>query len=235
MLNTQQPVKYIHLENGDLEINSLTFGLREFPPFMGGRNVAVNLYGCHRQCPNCLANYTARSELLSPAAIHSRILDIMDSRLAHLPRNMDTVTLSGGEPLRQNIAPLTEHLMGFGFRVVVETAGDLWVPGLKDLALEPLFYLVISPKGLQLHPETAKHAKCFVYPVRHSSINPTNGLPLRVLGNKVTPDYNTGNAQIFVVPEWGLDDQENRLNTLAAMESCLKFGYTFANPFSMKE
>jgi 7-carboxy-7-deazaguanine synthase len=40
----------------------------------------------------------------------------------------DLVVITGGEPLRQNIAPLCEALLDEGFRVQIETNGTLWRP-----------------------------------------------------------------------------------------------------------
>ena len=40
----------------------------------------------------------------------------------------DLVVITGGEPLRQNIAPLCEALLAKGLRVQIETNGSLWRP-----------------------------------------------------------------------------------------------------------
>ncbi|MFM9890660.1 MAG: 7-carboxy-7-deazaguanine synthase QueE [Rickettsiales bacterium] len=52
----------------------------------------------------------------------------------------DLVVITGGEPLRQNIAPLCEALLAAGLRVQIETNGTLW------RELPKAAHVVCSPK-----------------------------------------------------------------------------------------
>lgn len=56
------------------------------------------------------------------------------------PYLRDLVVITGGEPLRQNIAPLCEALLAKGLRVQLETNGTLWRP------LPERVNIVCSPK-----------------------------------------------------------------------------------------
>ncbi len=51
------------------------------------------------------------------------------------------VVITGGEPLRQNIAPLCDALLAQGFQVQIETNGTLWRP------LDARVQVVCSPKA----------------------------------------------------------------------------------------
>jgi organic radical activating enzyme len=51
----------------------------------------------------------------------------------------DLVVITGGEPLRQNIAPLCEALLAHGLRVQIETNGTLWreLPAAVNVVCSP--------------------------------------------------------------------------------------------------
>lgn len=102
-------------------------------PFTGHPAVFVRLGGCNLACNFCDTEF----ETFQPIAI-----DVLVERITHEAAGIrDLVVITGGEPLRQNIAPLCEALLAKGLRVQIETNGTLW----RDLPED--VNVVCSPKA----------------------------------------------------------------------------------------
>lgn len=147
------------LETGDgntLQIVEIFATLQGEGPFSGQPAVFVRLGGCNLACTFCDTEFDAFMEM----ALY-RILDkIVNSALGRAPDHVvsplsgygapvaplipsylrDLVVITGGEPLRQNIAPLCEALLARGLRVQIETNGTLW------RQLPEAVHIVCSPK-----------------------------------------------------------------------------------------
>ncbi|MBX9726502.1 MAG: 7-carboxy-7-deazaguanine synthase QueE, partial [Rickettsiales bacterium] len=87
-------------------------------PCVGQPAVFVRLGGCNLACDFCDTEF----ENFSAIPLQSMLENIH----AHTTEGRDLVVITGGEPMRQNIAPLCEALIAAGFRVQIETNGTLW-------------------------------------------------------------------------------------------------------------
>ena len=121
-----------------LDVQQLFATLQGEGPFVGQPSVFVRLGGCNLACGFCdteFEDFTA----LRIADIIARVEELSCNKEARRVR--DLVVITGGEPLRQNIAPLCERLIADGFRVQVETNGTLFRELPKEVAI------VCSPKN----------------------------------------------------------------------------------------
>lgn len=102
-----------------------------------GRNTGkaayfIRLAGCDVRCPWCDAKNTWDYRKYPLTDIH----DIAD-RISHTPAR--TVVITGGEPLRYNLAPLCDELHGRNYEILLETSGTQPVSGNFD-------WICVSPK-----------------------------------------------------------------------------------------
>lgn len=135
MINTQPPEKQV--KGGMfLEVNEIFDSIQGEGPFSGHPATFVRLAGCNIQCTWCDTKYTDRKSM----SIH----DIVGLCVGN-ERNL--VVLTGGEPMRQEIAPLINLLEQKGHLVQIETNGILWSPGVEDTGA----YIVCSPKTSKVH------------------------------------------------------------------------------------
>lgn len=128
-----------------LEVKTVFPTLQGEGPFAGQPAVFVRLGGCNLACDFCDTDF----EDFAPMALDDLMPIVIDA--AHDAEGIlrrDLVVITGGEPLRQNIAPLCEALLVRGFRVQIETNGTLFRPLPERVAI------VCSPKntGKGYHP-----------------------------------------------------------------------------------
>lgn len=98
----------------------------------------MRLGGCNLACHFCDTEFESFSARALPdilTEVKQLALDEQGRRVRHL------VVITGGEPLRQNIAPLCEALLAGGFRVQLETNGTLY------RQLPEAVAIVCSPKN----------------------------------------------------------------------------------------
>lgn len=106
-----------------LDVKHVFATLQGEGPFVGQPSVFVRLGGCNLACAFCDTHFeefttVALADLLSQ--VERLALNEAGKRVRRL------VVITGGEPLRQNIAPLCEALLAAGFAVQIETNGTLW-------------------------------------------------------------------------------------------------------------
>lgn len=127
-------------EKGDGQILQVveTFAtLQGEGPFAGHPAVFVRLGGCNLACEFCDTEF----EKFSPRALGALVSEIEGLSREQGKRVRDLVVITGGEPLRQNIAPLCEALLEQGLRVQIETNGTLFRP------LPEGVFIICSPKA----------------------------------------------------------------------------------------
>lgn len=134
-------------EAGDgsvLKVTSLFPTLQGEGPFTGHPAVFVRLGGCNLACSFCDTEFEEFTEV--PTAELLAHIQLMAYSGDVCLRNL--VVITGGEPLRQNIAPLCAVLIKHGYTVQIETNGTLW----RDLPEE--VHVICSPKtsGGTYHP-----------------------------------------------------------------------------------
>lgn len=100
-------------------------------PFVGQPAVFVRLGGCNLACDFCDTEFENFSAMAMEA--------ILETIRAHATEGRDLIVITGGEPLRQNIAPLCEALIDTGLRVQIETNGTLWreLPAAVNIVCSP--------------------------------------------------------------------------------------------------
>ena len=90
-------------------------------------------------------------------------------------------------------------------------------------------YVVCSPKTGKLHDATRHYVSAYKYVVRYDDIH-EDGLPLSALDHTSNPyparPHEGFDGPIYVQPLDSKDSVENAEHTRAAVESCLKHGYT---------
>jgi 7-carboxy-7-deazaguanine synthase len=213
------PVRRQELGDGDrLWIQEVFYTLQGEGPFTGEPAVFVRLAGCNLRCTWCDTDFESstwqpsRDELLGT---------IEESRTAVC----DLVVLTGGEPLRQNISPLVEELLGRGLRVQIETSGSLWL----DLPEHERLFILCSPKTGKLHPGLVDRVTAYKYVIAAGDVDPEDGLPVlstQVRGAPCRIARPTGRARVYVMPRDDQDPERNAANVQTCLQVAMKFGYT---------
>lgn len=107
-------------------------------PYAGMPAVFVRLGGCNLACTFCDTEF----ENFSDVAMHDIVSRVKDASLVNDVRTHDLVVITGGEPLRQPVAPLCAALIAEGFAVQIETNGTIY------RELPDGVHIVCSPKAV---------------------------------------------------------------------------------------
>lgn len=200
-------------ESGDgsvLQVQELFATVQGEGPRAGQPAVFVRLGGCNLACSFCDTEFESFS---------AWPLERIVARVQELAKSDDAsartlVVITGGEPLRQNIAPLCEELMAQGFTVQLETNGTLM------RALPADVEIVCSPKN------TGKG----YFPLRDDVLARVNALKFIVssrhpLYREVPEVGQRGRGiPIYVQPMDEHDEQVNRANMLHAAQLAQRVG-----------
>lgn len=176
-------------------------------PYAGHPAVFVRLGGCNLACSFCDTEF----ESFKPMAL-AEVLTQVEALSAGI---RDLVVITGGEPLRQNIAPLCEALLARGLRVQIETNGTLWRP------LPAGVHIVCSPKVTDGR----------YHPLRADLLARVDALKFIVAANDA--DYSDigqvgqadANIPIYVQPMDEGDEDKNRANLALAAQLAQAHGY----------
>ncbi|MDE3036891.1 MAG: 7-carboxy-7-deazaguanine synthase QueE [Pseudomonadota bacterium] len=114
-----------------LEVKAIFPTLQGEGPYAGEPAVFVRLGGCNLACAFCDTDFEEFAAM--PAAEIIRQVKALAAGVRRL------VVITGGEPFRQNIAPLCEALLEAGFKVQIETNGTLWreLPQAVEIVCSP--------------------------------------------------------------------------------------------------
>lgn len=218
MINFQEPEKVQRDPQGSLFVHSIFKTIQGEGPFCGVPAIFVRLAGCNLRCPGCDTNYTSNRINMSALQILTRVKEVVEGD------NIKLVVITGGEPFRQNIGPLCDALRGYNLTIQIETNGTLALPSPPKRGV----FIVCSPKTGKVNPTIEAHATCYKYVLSHDSVSPDDGLPLSVLEHPVSdkvarpPD----DKEVYIQPMDSGIAEINKLNLQAAIDSCMKFGYT---------
>ncbi len=192
-MNTQRIEKKDYKDTGSLWIHSIFYTIQGEGPFAGTPAVFVRLAGCNLQCPGCDTDYTSQRRLMNVGDLMARVA----SELTDVKTPRTLVVITGGEPFRQNLIPFLQALIEkHRYFVQIETNGSFkpLMPGddwsrhssfyNQELTSRKGIYMVCSPKTGKVHELYDVLACAFKYVMSHDSVDPEDGLPIIVLGNK---------------------------------------------------
>lgn len=219
--NVQAPVPAQYEPSGILRVHSIFPTIQGEGPFCGERALFFRLHGCNLRCPGCDTDYTSNELVVQPTFLVNEA-----KRLEWEPGSL--VVITGGEPLRQNIAPAVRNLLIEGYRVQIETNGVLWLDELDGWPFsQDEFSIVCSPKTSRIHERVRERALAFKYIVRASEVDAADGLPTRALLHKAAPRVARPRpgALVYVQPMDEDDLAANALNLDAAIRSTMTFGH----------
>lgn len=219
-----QPIEKQHLEpSGTLAVHSIFFTIQGEGPYTGRPAVFVRLAGCNLQCPSCDTEYTSRRAQMSVLEIIRAIGNTHGSC-----KIKPIVVISGGEPFRQNIAPLVRNLVSSQqYTVQIETNGSLYIENMPWDSIT----VVCSPKSGKLSPLLVPHIDAFKYVMSYDSVDPDDGLPILALDHTAKPRVArppVGNTKpVYIQPmDAGILTGATERNLKACVQSSMKYGYT---------
>jgi len=217
-MNNQFPENRDISVSGALQVNSIFYTIQGEGIFSGMPAVFIRLAGCNLQCPDCDTEYTKRS--LMPV---SAILDKIHQLHKDLPADITKrrlIVITGGEPFRQNLVPLTDILISSGYLVQIETNGTLFQELNRNV------YIICSPKTGEINKKLKEHIYAYKYVVNSDSVD-IDGLPLVALGHP-----NSGSvfkapqgSLVYIQPEDSKSVHQNNLNLDVAKRSVMRHNY----------
>ncbi len=95
--------------------------------------VFIRSKGCNLRCPYCDTKWAYAED--APCE------ELSEGELLSFCEGIMNVTLTGGEPMLQDLAPLVETLMRAGHRVEIETNGSIPIKELSQSVYRPSFTL----------------------------------------------------------------------------------------------
>lgn len=131
IMRGQNPIRQPVSDDGlKLAVKAIFATLQGEGPYAGRPAIFVRLGGCNLACDFCDTDFEDFTEMALSAVI---------AEVSRLKTHENLVVITGGEPLRQNIAPLCEALMALGLKVQIETNGTLFraLPKGVDIVCSP--------------------------------------------------------------------------------------------------
>jgi organic radical activating enzyme len=227
-------------------IQEIYFTIQGEGPFAGIPAVFIRLAGCNLRCHFCdtdfESNYDKDPWDLNLIRTWITTLNMREGG----GRKTNLVVLTGGEPMRQRIAPLIDLICGeLGLHAQIETSGTLWFPadsipehGIQtDLGLpQPKRYsFVVSPKTGEVNPAFNEVTLAWKYVVEEGGVAMNGGegdglpsLSTQIPGRKcilARPPKRTLAQSIFIQPMDVPDRVQYLRNLDVAIGICLSYGY----------
>jgi organic radical activating enzyme len=212
------PARPQELGASALWIQEVFYTLQGEGPFVGEPALFVRLAGCNLRCTWCDTDFESSTQ-------RSTLSELLLEIAAERPALCQLVVITGGEPFRQDIAPLVQSLLAQGLRVQIETSGSLWV----ELPLDPRLTIVCSPKTGKLEPALEARVDVYKYVLAAGEIDADDGLPTASTQNpraRCRIARPRPGARVYVMPRDDRDPTRNRANLSACTETALKFGYS---------
>jgi organic radical activating enzyme len=224
-INTQPKSKIDHKADGFLNVHSVFGTLQGEGPYAGRPAVFVRLTGCNLQCPACDTEYTEDNTKLRD----TELLDIVDSIAeSNGPNKINLIVITGGEPFRQNISEQVLTFTKAGYTVQIETNGTIF---LEDFPYS-LVTVVCSPKA-KVNKKLAPYIDAYKYVISSGSVDIIDGLPIQALDHpvagKISRPLEDFSGTIYVQPADAGDERINEINQKLAIDSCIRFGYTYCH------
>lgn len=186
-------------------------------PYAGDAAVFLRLHGCPLRCFFC------DTEFSDPNDPEYTYLEVRRLIHAAAPSWCKLLVITGGEPVRQNLAPLIAYMVKDGWTIQVETSGILWQPCLLDTVI------VCSPKTPEIHPKIYDHAHAFKYVIKDGHVDVEDGLPLTNTQVKDGRDQRLARprpgAPVYLSPMDECDGRKNQANLRTVAWSAMQFKY----------
>ena len=195
-----------------LEVKHIFPTLQGEGPFVGVPSVFVRLGGCNLACSFCDTDFE-EFVAVAVAVVVEKVKSRAQNEKGERARNL--VVITGGEPLRQNIAPLCERLLTEGFQVQIETNGTLWRP---------------LPKGVDIVC-SPKNTGGGYFPVREDLLARVNAFKFIISKHDAQYDHvaevgqSKYNTPVYVQPMDEYDEARNAENLALALVLATEHGY----------
>lgn len=211
-------------DGNELQIKEIFPTIQGEGPFAGEPAIFVRLSGCNLKCYFCDTDFEGGDFMRLDT-----IFDAIHEAEQHV--NTKLIVLTGGEPFRQNIVPLTKILLEGGYTVQIETAGTLWLDELTQLHLDyDDLHIVVSPKTGKLNLDAESHADAYKYIIEAGKVDSTDGLPIystQIEGKKqrLARPTDFSLAEIYIQPCDAHDEKQNELNIKQTAQVAMHYGY----------
>lgn len=212
-------------EDGSLQVAEVFFTLQGEGPHSGKTAVFVRLTGCNLRCWFCDTKWDDDNDkYFAPELLTAWVARLM-------PEYCSLVVITGGEPMRQRLAPFLSALWAThpDVTVQIETAGTLWEPALEDnLSRGRPLEFVVSPKTHRINPHVWATARAFKYIIKYRQVD-SDGLPLmstQAESPHVVPLAKPRpGAEVYLSPCDEENEDRNQLNRQQVADSALRFGH----------
>lgn len=185
-------------------------------PYAGHPAIFIRLHGCNLRCTFCDTQFSEPND--PERTVEELVYDTKNL----CSSNTKLVVITGGEPLRQSIIPLCAALRTGGFKVQIETAGTLWIPGLSHYA-----EVVVSPKTAHVHSSARDNAIAYKY-VINADTEFFDGIPIAATQPGTRPRALAAPLEgcpVYLSPMDEYDPDKNKANIDAVARAALKYGY----------
>lgn len=206
------PIRQPVLGDGTkLDIQEIFPTLQGEGPYTGWPAVFVRLGGCNLACEFCDTEFESFNEM-SLEAVQERVYQFSTNQGR---RTADLVVITGGEPMRQPIAPLCEALIEADYLVQIETNGTLYRP---------------LPFGIDIvcSPKVTNHS---YHTIRSDLMGRISAFKFIISASdpdyRDVPDLGQGERHIpvYVQPMDEGDETKNTANLSRAIQLSMEYGY----------
>lgn len=221
----KQPIEKLSTD-AELQVNSIFWTIQGEGPFSGRRAVFLRLAGCNLQCPGCDTEYIKRERYDIQQVIRKVMLAIPQG-CEFEERERPLLVITGGEPFRQpNALEQLLKEMIHSFDIQIETNGTL-----RPCKIPLGTMIVCSPKTGSVNSLLIPFISAYKYVLSADSVSDEDGLPVKVLGHSaskqgVARPFEGYKGPIYVQPMDTTDQKRDKLNRLACVRACQKYGYT---------
>ena len=198
-------------DGSSLKVTEIFETIQGEGPLAGRAALFIRLSGCNLACSFCDTEFDSYEVKNLPEIL---------SRAKPLSDKIRLVVITGGEPMRQNIAPLCDELISLGFEVQVETNGTIY------RKLHPEVMFVCSPKfegdvRYKIDPRFFAHRFHYKFLIRADE-------------QRVTQYYEQftsstcKNKSIYLQPMDEYDDGKNALNLAHTLKLVMDGGFSLS-------
>ncbi len=209
------------------QVHDIWYTIQGEGPFMGTPAVFVRFSGCTLACFWCDTSW-------NDAAPYESLEVVAKNILVRTPAKCGLIVFTGGEPLRQDLAPLFYRLLqlfeeerGYKPHLQIETAGVIYDDALTAWTSKDLT-VVVSPKSVLLHKDIWARANAFKYVLDANALSEEDGLPIASTqreGAKALIARPRPGVPVFVSPMDVQDEEQNKTNMLRTAQVAMQYGY----------